>query len=273
MTRSQYPAIPNASTDPASMLAAIQALTQSVNLLIVNSQPPTSQGLTAASQTFASKNELTSATNTLTGSLNQTTQAATDAQQAAAQAQATADAAHAGVQNLNPQVDNLNTVVASNFGLEGVISGTNFTVSGVTSLTGAPYTMIMPGSLLEVSTVTADQILDGSVTADAGQVSGGATATANLNLAVAGDVLVIASYTGTGTATPTGNGALIVKADGVDHTMIPLSSVGGNVMPATGFFLLSGVTAGAHTFIARAEFDGGPTDLNKVSIVAIALMR
>jgi hypothetical protein len=121
--------------------------------------------------------------------------------------------------------------------------------------------------------VASNNIAQHAVTDDGGQVSATSTAACTLTLGVSGDVIAIASYTGTTDATPAGTGELVIYVDGSPVNAIPLSSVGGNVIPATGFCLAPALSAGVHTFTARAVFSTGPTYLNDVSIVAFALMR
>lgn len=273
MATSKYPTIPQPRGDIPSLLASIAALTQAVNLLIVNSQPATSQGLTQGSQVFAPTVSVDESVATLSGTLQSTTETATQAAATANAAQVSANTANAGVDALNPQVSDLNSIVGENFGLKGTILGSVFSVIGVTALSGPDYTMDLPGSVITDGTIGAAKLGANAATMDASTISAGAAAACSLTLPVASDVIVIASYLGTGIATPAGTGELIVNVDGSDFNICPLSSSGGNVIPATGFRRIAALGAGAHTFTARAEFSTGPTDLNGVSIVAMALMR
>lgn len=269
----KYPSIPTPDKNLDSLYACAQALQQAVNLLIVNAQPPTGQNLTKASQSFAQAAGLAQSVAELNGTLKATTQTATEAAAAAAIAAATAGTAQSGVNALNPVVGGLTAIVGANFGLQGSIVGSVFNVTGVTSLTGAPYSMVLPGGDLAPSSVTTDKIANNACSQAASATSAGNSVSVPLTPPDVSDALIWASYTGTGIATPAGTGTLIITVDGVDHTVMPLVSAGGVVLATTGFFRAVGISAAAHTFAARAEFSTGPTDLNGLAIMVLVLTR
>ena len=272
MARTPYPSIPAPGDSIPQLVATVNALVQVVRLLVVNTQPATSQGLTTGAQTFYSANASPSVLDRVTQNgasikVLDTSVATLDTSVATLDTSvATLDtevatlntevatltpevaALNAEVATLNTEVATLNSevgVIASGTGLVGTLASGTLTVSGAANLgTAAPYTLDIPGSLLGAGTVTSAQLAANSATTDSGEVSSSSTATCTLTLGVSGDAIVVASYTGTGVSTPAGTGELIISVDGTPQNAIPLSSVSGNVILRLGFIWRRGSLRG-----------------------------
>ena len=297
MARTTFPAIPPAGPTIPQLLATVQALTQAVNLLSINAQPATSQGLTTNAQSFYHAPVLE--TLTATTGKNTTDVAANTA---------SIDTLNTGVATLNASVTSINTEiitltadgVASNsaigtiqgrvgvteheisvlqggIGLLGAVAGGTFTVSGAARLDGnAQYALAVPGADLVDASVTTSKLAANAVSVVGFQAStAGTTATATVVLPDVGTLVIFGAYVAAAalTATPAGVGTLFAKVDGVDHALMFLPSSGGFVLPCQAFLALGGQAAGSHTVVVRAEFSTGPTDLTGVEVVVIGLVR
>lgn len=100
----KYPSVPIPSNDPASIANAVNAMRQTIQLLIVNQQEPSQPTLTKASQIFSKKSDNVDATNTFTGSLATINQSLSNLSQTVGALQSSVSGLQASVMSLQTRM-------------------------------------------------------------------------------------------------------------------------------------------------------------------------
>jgi hypothetical protein len=257
----------------AGLMATVIAMRDAVNQLVslAGEQDPTKPG------TFITSGYLTPRLNSLT-------KTASDANANASSAATNAQTAHQTATSAQGTVAALRDLVNGLLVPAGGIDGNFYNVSAIESVDGSrAYNLeingsvllnnSLPGSKLKAGAVDTGNIVTDAISKRASSSSSSTNAAVSLTFDHIADVLVFGSFTGPQVSSPGGTGTIIVTIDGSDTPLTSIPTAGGNALPAMGFLLANNLSAGHHTFSVRAEFTTGPTDLNGVSIMAVALYR
>lgn len=229
--RNPFPSIPTPAKTVEGLHATVAALQQAVALLVSNAQGAGQQTLPQNAYVFAQSSQVTQVANA-------------------------AGAVSTRTVTLQGQVNAIQTQLTA-------------LQAEVTSLSNEVNSF--PGGNIQAGTVESAALAAGAVSVRAQDIESGATtATANINLGVAGDVLVLAAYLGVVSGSA---GAIVsVQVDGgTTYTLIQGPFAAGVAESVAGFILVSGLAAGAHTFVASATIAGTPQ--TNVQITVIGLMR